>query len=156
MTGKGIGNRSSRSVREENSEFGRVAPQGDPAKRSPTRPSLAVFAGRSQAQITSRLTIGNFADSLAVFAAPKRIGLKSHIRLWGVLLKAFDYAIRRLNALSAGPKNRLRGLTFAEAPLSAISRFNWSPESTEARRLFEAPREDDSWFRADLGAVNPK
>ncbi len=44
MTGKGVGNRSSRSVREENSEFGRVAPQGDPAKRSPTRPSLAVFA----------------------------------------------------------------------------------------------------------------
>jgi hypothetical protein len=44
----------------------------------------------------------------------------------------------------------LGGLTFAEAPLSAISRFSWSPESTEARRLFKAPREDDSWFRADL------
>ena len=47
-------------------------------------------------------------------------------------------------------KSRLGGLTFAEAPLSAISRFNWSPESTKARRLFEVPREDDSSFRADL------
>src|SRR5438034_2808360 len=47
-------------------------------------------------------------------------------------------------------KSRLGGLTFAEAPPSAISRFNWSPESTKARRLFEAPREDDSSFRADL------
>jgi len=44
----------------------------------------------------------------------------------------------------------LLGLTFAEAPLSAISRFNWSPESTKARRLFEVPREDDSSFRAGL------
>jgi hypothetical protein len=35
-------------------------------------------------------------------------------------------------------------------PLYAISRFNWSPESTKARRLFEAPREDGSSFRADL------
>ncbi len=46
------------------------------------------------------------------------------------------------------------GLTFAEAPPSAISRFNWSPESTKARRLFEAPREDDSSFRADLEFVS--
>ena len=29
-----------------------------------------------------------FADSLAVFAAPKRIGLKSHIRLPGVLVNS--------------------------------------------------------------------
>jgi len=28
----------------------------------------------------------DFADSFAVFAAPKRIGLKSHIRLSGVLV----------------------------------------------------------------------
>jgi hypothetical protein len=62
----------------------------------------------------------------------------------------FDYVIRCLNALSAGSESRLRGLTFAEAPLSAISRFNWSPESTKARRMFEVPREDDSSFRADL------
>jgi len=31
---------------------------------------------------------GDFADSLAVFAAPKRIGLRSHIRLSGVLVKS--------------------------------------------------------------------
>ncbi len=54
----------------------------------------------------------------------------------------FDYVIRRLNALSAGSESRLGGLTFAEAPLSAISRFNWSPESAEVRTLFKAPRED--------------
>jgi hypothetical protein len=49
----------------------------------------------------------------------------------------------------------MEGLTFAEAPLSAISRFNWSPESTEARRLVEAPREDGSSFRADLERSTP-
>jgi hypothetical protein len=47
-------------------------------------------------------------------------------------------------------KSRLGGLTFAEAPPSAISRSNWSPESAEGRPLFKAPREDDSSFRADL------
>jgi hypothetical protein len=44
-----------------------------------------------------------------------------------------------LNALSAGLKTRLGGLTFAETPLSAISRFTWNPESPEARSLFTAP-----------------
>src|SRR5205807_9699495 len=67
----------------------------------------------------------------------------------------FDYVIRRLNALSADLKNRLGGLTFAEAPLSAISRFNWSAESTKARRLVEEPREDGSSFRADLEQATP-
>jgi hypothetical protein len=47
-------------------------------------------------------------------------------------------------------KSRLGGLTFAEAPFSAISRSNWSPESAEVRLLFRAPREDGSSFRADL------
>ena len=47
------------------------------------------------------------------------------------------------------------GLTFAEAPLSAISRYTWSTESTEARRLFKAPREDDSSFRADREQSTP-
>jgi hypothetical protein len=61
-----------------------------------------------------------------------------------------DYVIRRLDAFSAGLKNRLKGLTFAETPLSAISRFSWSPESPEARPLLKAPREDGSSFRADL------
>ena len=62
----------------------------------------------------------------------------------------FDYVIRCLNALSAGSEKPVWRLTFAEAPLSAISTFNWSPESTKARRLFETPREGDSSFRADL------
>jgi len=52
-----------------------------------------------------------FADSLAVFAAPKRIGLKSHIRLVGSAGKImFDYVIRRLNALSAGSEKPVGGL----------------------------------------------
>ena len=67
-----------------------------------------------------------------------------------------DYVIRRLDALSAGLKNRLGGLTFAETPLSAISRFNWSPESPEARPLLKAAREDGSSFRADLDELTPK
>jgi hypothetical protein len=45
--------------------------------------------------------------------------------------------------------SRLKGLTFAETPLSAISRFTWSSGASDARRL-EAPREDDSSLRADL------
>ena len=64
-----------------------------------------------------------------------------------ILYKIFDYVIRRFNASSAGMK---MGLTFAKTPLNAISRFNWSPESTEARPLLKAPREDGSSFRADL------
>src|SRR5437764_5087360 len=47
------------------------------------------------------------------------------------------------------------GLTFAETPLSAISRFNWSPESTKARPLLKAPCEDGSSFRADLEQSTP-
>ena len=49
-----------------------------------------------------------------------------------------DYVTRRFNASLAGLKIRLGGLTFAEAPLSAISRFNWSPESAEVRPLFQS------------------
>jgi hypothetical protein len=87
----------------------------------------------------------------AAFAAPKRIGLKSHIRLSGSAAKIVsDHVIRRFNALSAELKGPVGGLTFAEAPLSAISRFTWSPEPPEARPLLKAAREDDSSFRADL------
>jgi hypothetical protein len=38
-------------------------------------------------QYSPKVTSGNFADSVAVFAAPKRMGLRSHIRLSGVLIK---------------------------------------------------------------------
>jgi hypothetical protein len=50
--------------------------------------------------------------------------------------------------------SRLKGLTFAETPLSAISRFTWSSGASDARPL-EAPREDDSSFRADLEESTP-
>jgi hypothetical protein len=57
---------------------------------------------------------------------------------------------------SSGRAEEARGdWTFAGTPLSAISRSNWSPESTKARRLFEAPHEDDSSFRADLEQSTP-
>src|SRR6266542_4153087 len=54
------------------------------------------------------------------------------MKYWEII----DEVIRRVNALSAG-LNRLKGLSFAETPLSAISRFSWSPESPEARPLFQ-------------------
>jgi hypothetical protein len=44
-----------------------------------------------------------------------------------------DYVTRRFNASSAGLKSRLGSLTFAEAPFSAISRFNCSPRSQPKR-----------------------
>jgi hypothetical protein len=66
------------------------------------------------------------------------------------MYSTLDYVIRRPNALSTELRSRLKGLAFAETPLSAISRFNWSPESPEARPLLKAPREDGSSFRADL------
>ena len=47
-------------------------------------------------------------------------------------------------------RGRLEGLTFGETPLSAISRFSWSPELSEARPLLKAARQDGSSFRADL------
>jgi hypothetical protein len=72
-----------------------------------------------------------------------------------IMYKTFGCVIRRLNALSAGLKGRLEGLTFAETPLSAISRFTWSPESPEARPLFKAPCKDGSSFRADLEQSTP-
>ena len=53
------------------------------------------------------------------------------------------------------------GLTFAEAPLSAISRFNWSPESTKARRLSErlvkmTPRSAQIWSSQPLKNRKPR
>ena len=65
---------------------------------------------------------------LAVYLRlPKRIGLKSYLRLSALVSKIIlDYVIRRLDALSAGLKNRLKGLTFAQTPLAR------SPDSTGA------------------------
>ena len=81
----------------------------------------------------------------SVWSAPKEFDT-----IVRIAYKSFDYVIRRLNALLTWVKGWLKGLTFAETPLSAISRFNWSPESPEARPLIESAREDGSSFRADL------
>ena len=87
---------------------------------------------------------------------PKELGLRSNRRLSESAAKiVLDYVTRRLNASSAGLESRLGSLTFAEAPLSAISRFNWSPESPEVRPLSKGSREDGSSFRADLEQSNP-
>jgi hypothetical protein len=64
-----------------------------------------------------------------------------------IIYQIFDYVIRRFNAPSADLK---ADWIFAETPLSAISRFNWSPESPEVRPLLKGPHEDGSSFRADL------
>jgi hypothetical protein len=59
-----------------------------------------------------------------------------------IIYQIFDYVIRRFNAPSADLK---ADWIFAETPLSAISRFNWSPESAEASACCsKAPRENDS------------
>jgi hypothetical protein len=48
---------------------------------------------------------GDFAHSLALFAAPKRIGLRSNIRAVGRAGKdTLGYVIRRFNASSVGLK----------------------------------------------------
>jgi hypothetical protein len=52
-------------------------------------------------------------------------------------------------------KSRLKGLTFAETPLSAISRFTWSSGASDASSPFKASREDGSSFRADLEESTP-
>ncbi len=72
-----------------------------------------------------------------------------------IAYKTFDYVTRRPNALSSALNSRLKGLTFAETPLSAISRFSWSPEASEMRPLCEAPHEDGSSFRANLEQAIP-
>jgi len=82
---------------------------------------------------------GDLANSLAVFAVSKRIGLKSYIRLSGVLVKSSLVTSSDVSThFRPVLKSQLRGLTFAEAPLSAISRFNCSPESAEVRPLFQS------------------
>ena len=80
----------------------------------------------------------------------ERIGLRSYMRLSGVLINSlrlrhptFQRIFGRAEeARGAGPS--------LGPPLYAISRSNWSPESAEVRPLFKAPREDGSWFRAEL------
>ena len=62
-----------------------------------------------------------------------------------------DYVIRRFNAsLARAQEARGTGPSLGP-PLGVISRFTWSPETSEARPLFKAPHEEVSSFRADLG-----
>ena len=88
--------------------------------------SQAAEGGRQAAKFFARYP--ELVGALAVFAAPKRIGLKSNIRLLGVLIKLSSITSSDVSTyFRPGRKGRLRGLTFAEAPLSAISRFSSSP-----------------------------
>src|SRR4029077_14014435 len=50
------------------------------------------------------------------------------MRLSRVLVKSFSITPSDVSThFRPGPKSRLGGLTFAEAPLSAIFRFSWRP-----------------------------
>jgi len=61
------------------------------------------------------------------FTAPNRIGLRSYMRLSGVLVKSIlDYVTRRFNASSAGMNKGRAGPTLGP-PLYEITSFNWSP-----------------------------
>ena len=52
-------------------------------------PSLRVFSFSGAIGKVRKIgSSGDFTDSLAVFAAPERIGLRSHIQLSGVLVKS--------------------------------------------------------------------
>jgi hypothetical protein len=67
------------------------------------------------------------------------IGLRSYIRLSRALVKPSLITSSDVSThFRPGPKSRLGDLTFAEAPLSAISRSSWSPESTEARAAVQS------------------
>jgi len=91
---KGFGNRWWPSVHEEKSEFDRVAPQGDPGKGRPTRPSLTVFASAFPSANHKPL-INNENKTLTCSRASRK--------------KLVDYVIRRFN-LSSARLNKPQGL----------------------------------------------
>jgi hypothetical protein len=97
---------------------------------------------------------GDFADSpdsLAVFAVPKRIGLKSNRRLSRVLIKS---------SLITSPDVSTQLRPGLKKPVGLDLRWNrrlarspdptGAPSQAEVRPLFKAPREDGSWFRTEL------
>ena len=109
---------------------------------------------------TWRLTTGSESKDLGVRNASRLAAcqatpsIKTRRRLTRQICRddgksLLDYVIRRFN-LSSARLNKPQGWIFAETPFSAISRSNWSPESAEGRPLFKAPREDGSWFCAEL------
>jgi hypothetical protein len=79
-------------------------------------------------QYSPKVPSGDFADSLAVFAAPKRMGLRSHIRLPGVLVKSSSITSSDSFNLCSGRAEEARGgWMFAETPFSVISGFQPEP-----------------------------
>jgi hypothetical protein len=100
---------------------------------SSSRNAVSLFVGNNAG------SSGDFADSLAVFAAPKDMGLKSYIRLSGVLIKSLPITSSdSFNASSAGIRKARWGWIDTETPFSAISRSNWSPDSAEVRPLLQS------------------
>ena len=55
---------------------------------------------------TGVISAGDFADSLAVFAAPERIGLRSHIRLSAGKI-VFGYVIRQFQLIFSPYPNQV-------------------------------------------------
>ncbi len=66
-----------------------------------------------------------------VFANPKRIGLKSHVQLLGVLVKRPRLRHPTFQRIFGWAEEARGPEPFAGTPLSAISRSNQSPESSE-------------------------
>jgi hypothetical protein len=73
--------------------------------------------------------------NMGALGHPRKIKLD---RFRGTGKKAFDYVIRRFNASSAGLKKAGGDGIDAETPFSAISRSNWSPESTEVEAALQS------------------
>jgi hypothetical protein len=66
--------------------------------------------------------------TVGVGSLPKRIGLRSNIRLSGLLVNSSSITLPDVSTHLRPCSKAGRGsLTFAEAPLSAISRSNWTP-----------------------------
>ena len=64
---------------------------------------------------------------------------------------ALDYVIRRFDLPSA--RLNKQGWIFAETPLNAISRFNWSPESAQGRPLVQSKADRFSMRNLFAGSI---
>src|SRR5438552_8814917 len=69
------------------------------------------------------------------FATPKRIGLRSYVRLSAVLLKSSPITSLNISTHLYPSSKKLQGWTFAETSLTAISRYNRSLEPVCAQIL---------------------
>src|SRR6266853_1291144 len=104
-----------------------------PSTGSLPKPNSVPTKLRYRSRSAQFLRLGSFApdgrdiaDSLAVFAAPKRIGLKSHIRVSGCAGKIVFELRHPTSQRIFGRADLPWGWIFVETPLSAISRSNWS------------------------------